>query len=165
MEPSDPVPTSSSPPTNGATNRRRSGRAKNQPVFFQEDPNIPQSSSSNGKRKRVNLRGGDATEEDGTSDEDESVQGESDPDEEELKERRRKAKKPSAKPAAKRVKTNGVTTKLAVRPANNGFKKPAPPRKARARPNTAVMDEESGLYGKAIGCLLCVNSATDALYS
>ena len=165
MESSDPAPTSSSPPTNGATNRRRSGRAKNQPVLFQEDPNIPQSSSSNGKRKRVHLRGGDATEEDGTSDEEESVQGESDPDEEELKERRRKAKKPFAKPAAKRAKTNGVTTKLAVRPANNGLKKPAPPKRSRAQPNPAVMDEESGLYGKAIRYGPSVWSATDAPYS
>ena len=38
-------------------------------------------------------------------------------------------------------------TQLAVRPATNGFKKPAPPKKSRVRPNAAVMQEESGLYG------------------
>ena len=167
MEPPDAAPTSSSPATND-TNRRRSGRAKYQPVLFQEDPTIPQSSSSNGKRKRTQPRGGDGGAENSTSDEEESAEGESDPDEEELKERRKKApkaKKPTAKPAAKKVKTHGATTKLAVRPANNGFKKPAPPKKSRARPNPAVLEEESGLYGKATTSLTAKRSETDAMTS
>ncbi|KAL8783911.1 MAG: hypothetical protein Q9195_009242 [Heterodermia aff. obscurata] len=153
MEPSDPVATSSSPATqNNATNRRRSGRAKHQPVLFHEDPNIPQSSFSNGKRKRTQAPAGDLTaDEPGSEEEDESAESESDPDEEELKERRRKApkaKKPSSKPAAKKPKTNGATTtKLPVRPASNGFKKPAAPKKSRARPNPAIVEDESGLYG------------------
>ena len=156
MEPSDPAATSSSPAApNDATNRRRSGRAKHQPVLFHEDPNIPQSSLTNGKRKRAQARGvtGDepSSEEE---EEEESAEGESDPDEEELKERRRKAtkaKKPSSKPVAKKPKTNGATTtKLPVRPASNGFKKPAAPKKVRARPNLAVVEDESGLYGNKI---------------
>ena len=155
MEPSDPAATSSSPAApNDATNRRRSGRAKHQPVLFHEDPNIPQSSLSNGKRKRAQARGGDVTGDEPSSEEEEeeeSAEGESDPDEEELKERRRKAprtKKPSSKPAAKKPKPNGATTtKLPVRPANNGFKKPAAPKKVRARPNPAIVEDESGLYG------------------
>lgn len=168
MESPEQAPTSSSPATNDATSRRRSGRAKYQPVLFQEDPNIPQSSSSTGKRKRTQLRGDDRGAENSTSDEEESPEPESDPDEEELKEKRRKttkAKKPSGKPAAKKVKTNGATTKLAVRPASNGFKKPAPPKKSRARPNPAVMEEESGLYGKSLLSLTAKRSATDALSS
>ena len=151
MEPSDPAPTSSSPAQNDSTNRRRSGRAKQQPVLFQEDPNIPQSSSSNGKRKRTQLRGGDAIGDDASSEEEESPEDEGSPDEEELKERRRKApkaKKPSSKPAAKKPKTNGATTKLAVRPATNGFKKHAPPKRSRAKPSAAIVEDESGLYGK-----------------
>lgn len=151
MELSDPAATSSSPAPNDATSRRRSGRAKHQPVLFQEDTTIPQSSFTNGKRKRHPSHGGDATGDDVSSEEEESANGESDPDEEELKERRRKvpkAKKPSSKPAAKKPKTNGATTKLAVRPATNGFKKPAPPKKSRAKPNLALIEDESGLYGR-----------------
>ena len=152
MEPSDPAATSSSPAApNDATNRRRSGRAKHQPVLFQEDPSIPQSSFVNGKRKRTQLRADDTAGEEPSSEEEESAEGESDPDEEELKERRRKApkaKKPSSKPVAKKPKTNGATTtKLPVRPASNGFKKPAAPKKSRARPNPAIVEDESGLYG------------------
>ena len=117
MAPSDMIAASSNPMASDATNRRRSGRAKQQPVLFQEDPSIPQSSLRDGKRKRTIQHGGDASDQAASSDEEDSPDEESDPDEEELKERRRrapKAKKPPAKPPAKKVKTNGATTKVGI---------------------------------------------------
>ena len=143
MEISDPVAPSSSPSANDATNRRRSGRAKQQPLLYQQDPRISQSGSSAGKRKRTEPRGGDAEDDDNDSE----SESESDPDAEELRDRRKKAKKAPRKPTAKKVKTL-ATTKLAVRPAINGVIKPAKPKKSRARPSAAVAQDEDGLYGK-----------------
>lgn len=75
-----------------------------------------------------------------------------DADEEEVKEKHRRAaksKKIPSKPAAKKPKTAAATTtKLAVRPATNGFKKPAKPKKPRARANLTVADDGTGLYCK-----------------
>ena len=152
MDPSDPAVPSSSPSNNDATNRRRSGRAKQQPVPYWKDPNIPQSSSSGEKRKRNASRNGDMNGQDDDSEEESEPQGsESGPDEEELKKRRRKAprpRKPASRPTSKKPKTAiSMTTKLPVRPATNGFKKPAKPKKSRARSSAAVLDKDSGLYG------------------
>lgn len=152
MELSDAAVSSSSPFNNDATNRRRSGRTKQQPVLYQKDPNIPYSSSGGEKRKRVASRGDDVVERvDDSEDDSGSDGGDSGPGEEELKERRKRApqaRKPSVRPAAKKPRTSAaMTTKLPVRPATNGFKKPAKPRKSRARPSAAVLDEDGGLYG------------------
>lgn len=148
MEISEPVAPSSSPSANDATNRRRSGRAKQQPVLYQQDPRISQSGSSAGKRKRTEPRGGDAEDDDKDSEsESDPAESESDPDAEELRDRRKKAKKVPRKPTAKKVKTL-ATTKLAVRPAINGVTKPAKPKKSRARPSAAVAQDEDGLYGE-----------------
>ena len=153
MELSDPAAPSSSPATDDATNRRRSGRVKQQPVLYQQDPSIFQSTSSGEKRKRPALGDGDVDGQDNDSEEESGPdRSESGPDGEEFKERRkraRKAKKFSSRPVVKRPKTaTTMTTKLAVRPAMNGFKKPAKPKKSRARPSTAALDEDGGLYGK-----------------
>ena len=151
MELSDPASPDHS--ANDATNRRTSGRAKQKPVLYQQDPNISVVSNSNGKRKHVELPGGDdgSQKEDGSA-EDSSIDGsDGDPDEEELKEKRRKApkaKKGPVKPAVKKARTrNDVTTKLPIRPATNGVRKPAKPRKPRAR-QPAVEQAGTGLYGK-----------------
>ena len=159
MELPDPAASSSSPTNNDATNRRRSGRTKQQPVLYQKDPNILYSSSGGEKRKRVASHGGDVHRQDVDSEDESDPEGsDSGPDEEELKERRKnifKARKPSDRPASKKPKTAAaITTKLPVRPATNGFKKPAKPKKTRARPSAAVPDEDGGLYSKKIGQVL-----------
>lgn len=156
MELSDPAVSSPSPTNNDATNRRRSGRTKQQPVLYQKDPNIFYSSSGGEKRKRVASHGGDAQGQDVDSEDESDPEGsDSGPDEEELKERRKKimkARKPSDRPASKKPKTTAtITTKLPVRPATNGFKKPAKPKKTRARPSAAVPDEDGGLYSNTLG--------------
>ncbi|KAL8815909.1 MAG: hypothetical protein Q9191_008407, partial [Dirinaria sp. TL-2023a] len=146
MELSDPVAPSSSPATNDATNRRRSGRARQQPVLYQPDPTIPKSSSASAKRKRTELRGGDVDGDDDVSEsESDPAVSESDPDEEELRDRRKKAKKAPSKPAVKKPKTL-KTTKLAVRPATNGVTKPVKAKKPRARPSAVAALDEGGLY-------------------
>ena len=75
-----------------------------------------------------------------------------DVDEEEVKEKKRRAvklKKAQSKPATKKPRTAaGTTTKLAVRPATNGFKRPARPKKPRARPSFTVADDGTGLHCK-----------------
>lgn len=139
MELSDPAAPSSSPSINDLTSRRRSARVKQPPVPYW---------SSGEKRKRDIL-----SEQDLDSEEESEPDGsDSGPDEEELKERRRKApkaKNASNRPVSKKPKTvASMTTKLPVRSATNGFKKPAKPKKSRARPSAAVLDEEGGLYGK-----------------
>lgn len=82
-----------------------------------------------------------------------------DADEEEAKEKNRRAaksKKIQSKPAAKKPKTAAaMTTKLAVRPATNGIKKPAKPKKPRARANFTIADDGTGLYCKF--CILVVS--------
>ncbi len=152
MERSDPATDDPTSSTNGATNRRRSGRTVHKPVLLQEDPNVSQVSNGNGKRKRTDIRGGDMTDAQDDDSEEETSPEDSDDnaDEEEVKEKNRKAaksKKAASKPTAKKPKTTaGATTKLAVRPATNGFKKPAKPRKPRARANFTVADDGTGLY-------------------
>ena len=147
---SDPATPDTSIDMNGAANRRKSGRARQKPVLLNKDPNIPQVSSGSGKRKRADARVEDV--EDLSDDENESSQGESDPDEEELKERRRKAvrsRKTPTKSAAKRVKTGpNLNTNLAVRPAVHKARKAAKPKSSRARPIKNAADAGSGLYGE-----------------
>ena len=152
MDRSSPATPDPSSNANGATNRRRSGRTVHKPVVLQEDPNVSQITNGNGKRKRTDIRGGDMTEV-----QDDNSEGETSPedtggdaDEEEVKEKTRRAaklKKAQSKRTAKKPKTTvGTTTKLAVRPATNGFKKPAKPKKPRARANLTVIDDGTGLY-------------------
>ena len=152
MELSDPVTPDTSVEMDGAANLRKSGRAKYKPVLLNKDPNIPQSTISNGKRKRSDTRV-DGDNDSSEMDEEESDADESDPDEEELKEKRRKAaqaKKPPSRPAAKKAKSGpGMNTNLAVRPAVNGVKRPTKPKQPRARPVKNRADDGTGLYGKS----------------
>ena len=146
MELSDPVTSEAD-----ATSRRKSGRAKQKPVLYQQDPNISIVANGSGKRKRAEPVDIDV---DADSAEEESSLEESDgdPDEEELKEKRRrlpKAKTSRARPAAKKAKSaNNGTTKLAMRPAINGIKKAPKPKKPRVQ-QIALDDgeEDTGLYG------------------
>ncbi len=159
-EPATPNPTSSA---NGETNRRRSGRTVHKPVLLQEDPSASQATNGTGKRKRTDLRGGDMTDahEDDSEGESSPEDSDGDADEEEVKESRRaaKPKKAQNKPAAKRSKTAAATTtKLAVRPATNGFKKPAKTKKPRARANFTVADDGTGLY-----CEYCYSRSVYAI--
>ena len=148
MELSDPVTPDTSVDLNGTANRRKSGRARQKPVLLNKDPNIPQNTTSSGKRKRAETRAEDV--QDLSEDENKSSHGESEPDEEELKERRRKAtrsKKNTAKPAAKKARTGpNLNTSLAVRPAVNGLKRAQ--KQPRARMLKDVEDAGTGLYGE-----------------
>lgn len=156
MELSDPAIPQPSPSASDATTRRKSGRVKNKPVLLQADPNLSIIPNGNNKRKRIteveeadidNLdsEGSDSDESDG------------DPDEEELKEKRRKSrsKKAPIRPAAKKPKTSQPrTTNLPVRPAVNGAKKPSRPPRPRAKPNPAMADQGTGLFGESSCSLL-----------
>lgn len=149
MELSDPATPDNSALTD-ATNRRKSGRARQKPVTLYEESSVLQVGNGTAKRKRAEPQSDDV-ENDEESEEDESVdESESDPDEEELKERRKRAaksKKAPNKPAAKKPKTaRNTTTNLAIRPAANGVKAAPRPRKPQARQST-VMDDGTGLYG------------------
>ena len=164
MDQSDPATPDTSMEAQNTTNRRKSGRAVQAPVLLSNDPSLVQSNGISGKRKRIQVRGGDAT---GASDEedDDSEEEESDPDEEEVKERRKKAsKKATPKPAPKKPKTAGpAATKLAVRPATNGTSKPSRPRKPKGGQAGSLVGDGTGLYGKwsrAIVILHCVDNLT-----
>lgn len=152
MDLSDPATPDTSVDMNGTTDRRKSRRAKQKPVLINKDPNIPQASVGSGKRKRADTRA-EEIEEPSDLDEDGSSQGESDPDEEEIKDKRRKAarsKKTSTKPATKKSKTGPtLTTNLVVRPAVNGAKKATKPKQSRARPIKNAADAGTGLYGQS----------------
>ena len=155
MELSDPAGPSSSPTDNDGTSRRRSGRVKQQAMRNQSDPDTPQNGSVGQKRKRVTPSNHDADGQDSAVEEDISPdEGESDPDEEELKERRQKAfkaRKSAARPASKKSKlTAPKIMNLPERPAKKGSKKRAKTKKkkSRARPSAVVSDEDSGLYGR-----------------
>jgi len=148
MELSDPATPDTSLELHDPSNRRKSGRTRQQPVLLQQDPNLSQVSNGNSaKRKRAELRGGDLDELSADELDEESSSDESDPDEEELKERRRKTKKAPPKPAAKKPKTgSATTTTLAVRPAVNGLKTASKPKKPSARPVKNAADGGTGLY-------------------
>ena len=150
MELSDPMTPDTSVELNDTADRRRSGRARQKPVLLNKDPNIPHLSTTNGKRKRAESHTEDIG--DISDDGDESSQGESSPNEEELKEQRRKAarsKRSNVTSAAKKVKTgHNLTTNLAVRPAINGARKAAKPKQSRARPVKDTDDAGTGLYGQ-----------------
>ena len=77
-----------------SSNRRKSGRARQAPVLLSQDPSLLANSTNGAKRKRIELRGGDASVPgDEEESEEESEDDDSDPDEEELKERRTKTSK------------------------------------------------------------------------
>lgn len=151
MELSDPAPPDPTTP-NDATNRRKSARTRQKPVYLQEDPYVSNVSNGSTKRKRADMRDGNSPDPlNDLSDEETSLdESDGDPHEEELKEKRRKAsraKKASSKPAAKKPKTiSAPTTKLPVRPAINGTKKAPKPKNPRARSDTAIPDNGTGLY-------------------
>lgn len=145
MELSDPV----TPAPADAPNRRKSGRAIQKPVLYQP---APDTSVANGSGKRKRGAPVEPELEVDSMDEQTSSEGdESEPDEEELKEQRRRAKKaskPQRKPAVKKPKTAaGETTKLVMRPATNGAKKPSRSKKPSAKQDVTA-DEGTGLYGE-----------------
>lgn len=153
MELSDPITPESNPGAGNATNRRKSARTRQKPVLLQDDITASRSSNVNGKRKRGDNEGGGGADSDNdlSGEESSPLESDGDPDEEELKEKRRRAprgKKAQGRPAAKKPKTTGVkTASLPVRPASNGAKKTSRPKKPQARPNRAVLDDGTGLYG------------------
>ena len=148
MDHSDPATPETSVEAQDTSNRRKSGRTRHKPVLLQQDPNVTQSTrAGSAKRKLADFRDEDGNGEDGDTDED-SEQSESDPDEEEVKERKKKAtRKVASKPAPKKSRPNDIASKsLPVRPAVNGVKKAAKPRKAPPR-LSGLGDLGSGLYG------------------
>ncbi len=136
-----------SPPSNpdvdqsARPSRRKSGRVTNKPEQLS-----PSSGTGSAKRKRATDGLDSDLEQDSASAEgDDESEGE--PDEEEMRERRRKARRPSsgeAKGPPKRAKTNGTTTKLAIRTTTGKAKKS---NKARQLQDAAA-DEVGGLYGE-----------------
>ncbi|KAL8931767.1 MAG: hypothetical protein Q9211_006746, partial [Gyalolechia sp. 1 TL-2023] len=143
------IPQASSSPSDETT-RRKSGRVKHKPVFLQTDPNLSIIPNGNTKRKRTTeVEEADVDNLDSEASDSDGSDG--DPDEEELKEKRRKSrsKKGSIKPAAKKPKTSQPrTTSLPVRPAINGAKKSSKPRRPRAKPNSAMADQGTGLFAE-----------------
>lgn len=146
-------PNPSTPSAVESTNRRRSGRAIQKPVLYQQAPNVAVANnvSASGKRKRAEPAlasvGQDTSGEEEESGVDET---ESEADEEEVKDQRRrapKAKKGPVKQAAKRPKTTqerGV--KLAMRPASYGGKNAMKPKKSRAKRFTVDKEAGTGLF-------------------
>ena len=154
MELSDPATPLEDLGANDSINRRKSGRAKQQPVLLQQDPNANIGSV---KRKRAESRDDvdDNNHEDISKNEESLEESDGEADEEELKEKRKKsrAKKGLNKPVAKKARlSNTSITKLAVRPATNGVKKASKPRKARARLTAATEEDGTGLYGTHSPC-------------
>ena len=143
-------------PAADVTNRRKSGRISHKPVLFQQDPNISVLTNGTGKRKRgaqsVNINLDESPAEEGSEDE-----GDEEPDEEELKEKKRKAPKGKAnqrKPAAKKPKmADGTPTKLAIRPASNGVKKPRKGKLPAKKPKVPQGGDEVDLYGEPLRVL------------
>ena len=160
MDPSDPPTPDTSIEVQDTSNRRRSGRARQKPVLLQEDPNVmPTTRGGSAKRKLADYRDRENGDEQDADSDSEGDSGESDPDEEELKEKRRKtAKKAAAKPAIKKPKTSNAikATVLPVRPAVNGVKKSAKPRKATAPRTSAIVGDATGLYGRNLSNLIYV---------
>ena len=154
----------STPATMDATNRRKSGRAVQKPVLYQQDPNLSIASSGSGKRKRGHDVGGDdVNDEEPLAEESSPDEEDSEPDEEELKEQRKRAargKKTQSRPATKKAKTGGNgTVKLAMRPATNGIRRATKPKAARARKKIGGFDDDS-LYGNnfALETVRCLST-------
>lgn len=159
MELSRPsTPDSVSADNNDATSRRKSARARQKPVFLQEELYASSYSNGSNKRKRAKVQRVAVPAEDPadpkemSEEESESDDSDGEPDPEEVKDKRkRKApapKKNPAKPAAKKLKTaDAQTLKLPVRPAINGTGKASKPKKIEARISPAVSNHETGLYG------------------
>ncbi|KAL2819123.1 hypothetical protein BJX63DRAFT_28220 [Aspergillus granulosus] len=152
-----------------AGNRRKSGRATRKPELYSQTHGDSNGATAGGaKRKRITT--GDEDEND-VEDAEEASESEEDdeedePDEEELREQRRAARKSSAKkassgskPKAKsqgsrsakkpKVTGNGIANQLAFRPAANGGKPVARPRKPKVRPS--LVAGERGLYAEVFG--------------
>lgn len=140
----------SDPGSSHAIDRRKSGRAVKKPDFFQEDASTHSNSSA--KRKRADRAEGEEDMGHDASGEDSVDDSDGEADEEELKEKRRrapKAKKVQNKPAAKKPKTVNGMGKLAIRPAPNGVKKAARPKK-QTRVRQSAVEDADGLYGVLI---------------
>lgn len=140
--------------TSTDTNRRRSGRTIRKPELFAEEHH-ERNFLGNGsvKRKRKQTEDDNVEDHNDSSNSTSSEEDEEEPDEEELKERRRTSRngKVVASHPAKRPKTNGASTTLAIRSANI----PAQPRskaartaKARARPSQLHQED---LYAEVFG--------------
>ena len=138
----------SDPGSSHAINRRKSGRAVKKPDFFQEDASTHSNNSA--KRKRADRSLGDDEDMGDDASGDDSVdESDGQADEEELREKRKRtprAKKVQNKPAAKKPKTVNGIGKLAIRPAPNGVKKAARPKK-QPRARQSAVDDIDGLYG------------------
>ncbi|KAL2838291.1 hypothetical protein BJY01DRAFT_35194 [Aspergillus pseudoustus] len=155
--------------TSPAGNRRKSGRATRKPELFSQTHGDSNGATAGGaKRKRTTT--GNENEDDVEDAEDvsesEDEDEEDEPDEEELREQRRAARKASAKkassgskPKAKpqgsrsakkpKVTGNGIANQLAFRPATNGGRSAARPRRPKVRPSLAA--GEKGLYAEVFG--------------
>jgi cohesin complex subunit SA-1/2 len=134
------------------TNRRKSGRVHRKPELFAEEHHQGSLSNGSAKRKRADNEELAEDEEAGSgSDVSSSEESDGEPDEEELKEKRRQSRNKTSKPVAKKAKTNGTSTTLAIRSANIESKpgtKAAKVQKARARPSQL---QQVGLYAQVFG--------------
>ena len=158
MSPSSPVgtpDTSLELQDDAPKNRRVSGRVRSKPVSY-SDPPEPTATTNGVKRKRAPTVVDTLSEDDIMAEGESTPPVESDPDEEELKEKRRKARNTPKKPAAKKSKT----TTLAMRPATNGVKRTARPKRAKGIASI-VANEEEGLFG--MSSCLTLYTMTDML--
>ena len=132
-------------------NRRKSGRVVRKPEVFAEEAHVG-SILSNGSAKRK--RAGHADEEDeiedGLSSSASGSDDDNEPDEEETRDTRRKTRPTKTSHSAKKPKTNGASTTLAIR-SSNLPSKPRPKaakQKARARPSQMMQE---GLFAEVFG--------------
>ncbi|KAL3467860.1 hypothetical protein BJX64DRAFT_124173 [Aspergillus heterothallicus] len=148
-------------------NRRKSGRATRKPELFSQTHGDSNGATAGGaKRKRTTTGDEDEVEDVEEASESEDDNEEDEPDEEELREQRRAARKSSvkkaslaSKPKAKsqgsrsakkpKVTGNGIANQLAFRPATNGGRPAARPRKPKVRPS--LIAGERGLYVEVFG--------------
>jgi cohesin complex subunit SA-1/2 len=183
MEPelrfSSPQPGLTQDTASPSRDRRKSGRATRRPELFSQTYSDANGTTAGGaKRKRTAT--GDENEdevEDVSDSESEEVDEDDEPDEEELREKRRAARKASAKKTSSGTKSkpktrgsrsakkpkvteNGIRNQLPLRPAANGKKLAARPKKMRVRPSLAA--GETGLYGMVralpVMYLICLSS-------
>ena len=150
MDQSDPATPETSVEAPDTSNRRKSGRTRQKPVLLSQDPNVVQNvRAGSAKRKLAQFQDQEEGEPDADEVDDPSNNDDSDPDEEELKERRRKApRKTAPKQAPKKSKVSASTaTSLPVRPAINGVKKNAKPRRADTV-KKGLADGGTGLFGE-----------------
>ncbi|KAL4760609.1 cohesin subunit IRR1 [Aspergillus foveolatus] len=172
MEPelrfSSPQPGLTQDTASPSRDRRKSGRATRRPELFSQTYSDANGATAGGaKRKRTTT--GDENEdevEDVSGSESEEVDEDDEPDEEELREKRRAARKASAKKSSSgtksKPKTQGsrsakkpkvtetrIGNQLPLRPAANGKRLVARPKKMQVRPSLAA--RETGLYAEVFG--------------